>query len=92
MSAHQPLFGMLTYQARHVHPRLRWPLLALPVTAATIPVADTSVGMVVLASAAVLIAVIVTLRWRWTHAAARIDEIVATELATDASASCHPHA
>ncbi|WP_410595561.1 hypothetical protein [Amycolatopsis sp. lyj-23] len=93
MSAHLPLFGMLTYQARHARRRLRWPVLALPATTAAIPVADTAAGMIVLATAAVLIAVILASRWHWTRAATRIEEIVATELANNSRppATGRPH-
>ena len=80
MNAHQPLFGMMIYRPLHARARLRWPMLALPATAAAIAVADTSAGMVLISVAAALVGVIVAMRWRWMRAAAKIEEIVAAEL------------
>ncbi|WP_103343846.1 hypothetical protein [Amycolatopsis sp. CA-126428] len=87
MSAFQPLFGMSAYQPRHARTRLRWPVLALPATAAAIAVADTPAGIVVISVAAAVVAVVATIRWRWTLAAAKVEEIVAAELTTGANSA-----
>lgn len=81
MSARQPLFGMLTYRARHARPQWRWqPVVVLPATVAVIGFADSPAGATVFGATAAIGAVIGLLRWRWVRAAARLEDIIESEL------------
>lgn len=82
MSARQPLLGMLTYRPRHARPQLRWrSAMVLLATAAVIGVVDSPAGSMVFSVVAVVGAVIGVVRWRWVRAAAKLEEILESELA-----------
>lgn len=82
MSARQPPLDMLTYRPRYARPGVRWaPFLALLTIPPAVPVVDTPAGMVAVGVAAALAAVTLGVRWRLMRTAARIEEIIETELA-----------
>ncbi|MGW5740545.1 hypothetical protein [Amycolatopsis sp. NPDC003861] len=82
MSAHQPLLGMPTHRPRHARPQLRWrSAIILLATAAVIGVADSSVVSIVLSVAVVVGVVIGVLCRRSMRAAAKLEEILESELA-----------
>lgn len=82
MSARQPLLGMLAYRPRHARPQVRWrSAMLLLATVAVIGVVDTPAGSIVFCVVAVVGAVIGVLRSRWVRTAAKVEEILESELA-----------